>query len=51
MVEYMNLMFLCKQSNYEDLIMNYVAFAGILAIDDDFLKIQTRNHPVLMKWL
>ena len=31
--------------------MNYVAFAGILAIDDDFIKIQTRNHPELMKWL
>ena len=38
-VEYMNLMFLCKQETYEDLIMNYVAFAGILAIDDDFMNI------------
>ena len=30
----MNLMFLCKQDSFEDLIMNYVAFAGILEIDN-----------------
>lgn len=41
----MNLMFLCKQDNYEDLIMNYVAFAGILGIDNDFMNIQKKNHP------
>ena len=45
LVEFMNLMFLCKQDNYEDLIMNYVAFAGILGIDNDFMNIQKKNHP------
>ena len=44
MVEYMNLMFLCKQESFEDLIMNYVAFAGILAIDNDMWMLQTKTH-------
>ena len=39
LIEYMNLAFLSKQESYEDLIMNYVAFAGILAIDNDFMNI------------
>lgn len=47
----MNLMFLCKQESYEDLIMNYVAFAGILAIDNDFINIQRKSHPKIMKWI
>ena len=47
----MNLMFLCKQDNYEDLIMNYVAFAGILGIDNDFMDIQNKNHPKILDWI
>jgi hypothetical protein len=31
--------------------MNYVAFAGILAIDNDFINIQKRSHPKIMKWI
>ena len=31
--------------------MNYVAFAGILAIDNDIIKIQKRSHPKIMKWI
>jgi len=47
----MNLMFLCKQETFEDLILNYVAFAGILAIDDDFMGIQARNHKKAAEWI
>lgn len=36
--ETMNLIFLCKQTTFVDLVLNYVAFAGILAIDDEILE-------------
>lgn len=50
-VEFLNLMYLCKQENYEDLIMNYVALCGILAIDNDFMNIQKKNHKDVADWI
>lgn len=50
-VEFFNLIFLCKQSSYEDLIMNYVAFVGILAMDNDFMNIQSKNHKKVNDWI
>jgi hypothetical protein len=34
----LNLTFLCGQNTYLDLIMNYVALAGVLEIDNVFMS-------------
>lgn len=31
--------------------MNYVAFVGVLAIDNDFMNIQAKNHKNVNKWI
>jgi hypothetical protein len=36
--ELMNLMILCQLPDFNELIMNYVAFAGILEIDDIYME-------------
>ena len=40
--ETLNITFLCAQTTYLDLIMNYVALAGVLQIDDVFMATQER---------
>jgi hypothetical protein len=40
--ETLNITFLCAQTTYLDLIMNYVALAGVLQIDDAFMATQER---------
>lgn len=31
--------------------MNYVAFAGILAIDNDMMMLQNKTHKQIMEWI
>lgn len=47
MCETMNLVVLCQQPSFQDLIMNYVAFAGILNIDNLFMETQDKFNPEL----
>lgn len=49
--EYMNLIFLCKQTTFVDLVLNYVAFAGILMIDDEMMTSVSLTFPGLMSIL
>ena len=46
--EVMNLIFLCKQTTFVDLVLNYVAFAGILMIDDEILASISLTYPGLV---
>lgn len=40
--EIMNLATLAQQPNFQELIMNYVAFAGLLEIDNIFMDTQLK---------
>lgn len=40
----MNLGLLCQQENFQNLILNYVAYAGILKIDDVYMSTQIYKY-------
>ena len=44
----MNLMILCKLENFNELIMNYVTFAGILSIDNLYILTQLKYNRQLV---
>ena len=46
--EAMNLMILCKLENFNELIMNYVTFAGILNIDNLYILTQLKYNRQLV---
>jgi hypothetical protein len=45
----MNLGLLCQQESFQDLILNYVAFAGILDIDNVYMATQKAKYKKLGK--
>jgi len=49
--ETMNLLFLCRLPSFVDLVLNYVAFAGILEIDNAFMSTQERQYPEVVEWI
>ena len=49
--ETMNLIFLCAQPSFVDLVLNYVAFAGILEIDNQFMGTQESQYPEVSEWI